>query len=380
MIDILSTIKEAAKESSAFESHAAKELSLEERLLYLQGLALIMNANGDMHEEKKNYLLTLIISLEVDESILDSCIDFANKPDTNIVQSILKYFRRKPIAQLFLFDAFMISVRDGAISVSEKNIIDELALQFEVSKGLYSDIFDFFCHVRNKNWQDSALYFNTHLLQPKFFSHILKYYEVNFNELTQRSKKISKRKILANTKDKIKYGFNNEVLLPLLQSKISRREATVQNGIFISTDMNDVNLRTIKLGYDQLNESLYIELPHLINDNDLIEYYYNSLGITEVERYMLEDGSKTVISSNVDKNKRILNLEKKYTEGSLIDINGILFGYKKYKGRPDIVGLSSIYSTTMKNFEHIKKYKELMLHSSLTDKTIQGTLYRVFNK
>ncbi|TOH63407.1 hypothetical protein CGI76_24645, partial [Vibrio parahaemolyticus] len=75
--------------------------------------------------------------------------------------------------------------------------------------------------------------------------------------------------------------------LPLLQSKISRREATVQNGIFISTDMNDVNLRTIKLGYDKLNESLYIEIPHLINDNDLIEYYYNSLGITEVERYML---------------------------------------------------------------------------------------------
>ncbi|TOP72162.1 hypothetical protein CGH09_24250, partial [Vibrio parahaemolyticus] len=73
---------------------------------------------------------------------------------------------------------------------------------------------------------------------------------------------------LANTKDKIKYGFNNEVLLPLLQSKISRREATVQNGIFISTDMNDVNLRTIKLGYDKLNESLYIEIPHLINDND----------------------------------------------------------------------------------------------------------------
>ncbi|EJL6727515.1 hypothetical protein NMS00_004914, partial [Vibrio alginolyticus] len=175
MIDILSTIKEAAKESCAFESHAAKELSLEERLLYLQGLALIMNANGDMHEEKKNYLLTLIISLEVDESIIDSCMDFANKPDKNIVQSILKYFKRKPIAQLFLFDAFMISVRDGDISVSEKNIIDELALQFEVSKGLYSDIFDFFCRVRNKNWQDSALYFNTHLLQPKFFSHILKY-------------------------------------------------------------------------------------------------------------------------------------------------------------------------------------------------------------
>ncbi|EII3144758.1 TPA: TerB family tellurite resistance protein [Vibrio parahaemolyticus] len=378
MIDILSTIKEAAKENNAFENHAAKELSLEERLLYLQGLALIMNADGEMHEDEKNYLLILVKSLELDESIIDSCIEFANQPDKNIVQSILKYFKRKPIAQLFLFDAFMISVRDGDISVSEKNVIDELASQFEVPKGTYRDIFDFFCHVKNKNWQDSALYFNTYLLSPKFFSHILKYYEVNLNDLTQRSKEISKRRILANIKDKIKDGFDNEVLLPLLQSKISRREATVQNGMLISADMSDVKLKSIKLGYDQLNESLYVELPSLINDNTLIEYYYNSLGITEIERYMLEDGSKNIISSNVDQNKRILNLTTKFTEGSLIDINGILCGYKKYKGKPDIVGLSSIYSTTMKNFDQIKKYKELMLHSSLTDKTIQGTLYRIF--
>ncbi|TOD75416.1 hypothetical protein CGJ57_15920 [Vibrio parahaemolyticus] len=377
MIDILSTIKEAAKENNAFENHAAKELSLEERLLYLQGLALIMNADGEMHEDEKNYLLILVKSLELDESIIDSCIEFANQPDKNIVQSILKYFKRKPIAQLFLFDAFMISVRDGDISVSEKNVIDELASQFEVPKGTYRDIFDFFCHVKNKNWQDSALYFNTYLLSPKFFSHILKYYEVNLNDLTQRSKEISKRRILANIKDKIKDGFDNEVLLPLLQSKISRREATVQNGMLISADMSDVKLKSIKLGYDQLNESLYVELPSLINDNTLIEYYY-SLGITEIERYMLEDGSKNIISSNVDQNKRILNLTTKFTEGSLIDINGILCGYKKYKGKPDIVGLSSIYSTTMKNFDQIKKYKELMLHSSLTDKTIQGTLYRIF--
>ncbi len=378
MIDILSTIKEAAKENNAFENHAAKELSLEERLLYLQGLALIMNADGEMHEDEKNYLLILVKSLELDESIIDSCIEFANQPDKNIVQSILKYFKRKPIAQLFLFDAFMISVRDGDISVSEKNVIDELASQFEVPKGTYRDIFDFFCHVKNKNWQDSALYFNTYLLSPKFFSHILKYYEVNLNDLTQRSKEISKRRILANIKDKIKDGFDNEVLLPLLQSKISRREATVQNGMLISADMSDVKLKSIKLGYDQLNESLYVELPSLINDNTLIEYYYNNLGITEIERYMLEDGSKNIISSNVDQNKRILNLTTKFTEGSLIDINGILCGYKKYKGKPDIVGLSSIYSTTMKNFDQIKKYKELMLHSSLTDKTIQGTLYRIF--
>ncbi|EGR1976318.1 TerB family tellurite resistance protein, partial [Vibrio parahaemolyticus] len=259
MIDILSTIKEAAKENNAFENHAAKELSLEERLLYLQGLALIMNADGEMHEDEKNYLLILVKSLELDESIIDSCIEFANQPDKNIVQSILKYFKRKPIAQLFLFDAFMISVRDGDISVSEKNVIDELASQFEVPKGTYRDIFDFFCHVKNKNWQDSALYFNTYLLSPKFFSHILKYYEVNLNDLTQRSKEISKRRILANIKDKIKDGFDNEVLLPLLQSKISRREATVQNGMLISADMSDVKLKSIKLGYDQLNESLYVE-------------------------------------------------------------------------------------------------------------------------
>ncbi|OOF05540.1 hypothetical protein BZG81_05430, partial [Salinivibrio sp. MA607] len=128
-------IKEAAKESNAFLNHAAKFLPLEDRVLYLQGLALVMNADGRIHEEEKNYLLILVNSFELDESLIDICVDFAQQPDKSTIQSILKCFKRKPIAQLFLFDALMISYRDGDMSQKEKEVIDELAFQFEVAKG-----------------------------------------------------------------------------------------------------------------------------------------------------------------------------------------------------------------------------------------------------
>ena len=45
--DILDMLNEATKEADVFESHPARELSLEDRLLYLNGLAIVNNADGD---------------------------------------------------------------------------------------------------------------------------------------------------------------------------------------------------------------------------------------------------------------------------------------------------------------------------------------------
>ncbi|XNJ85054.1 hypothetical protein AB6C47_009655 [Vibrio cyclitrophicus] len=394
MSDILNSIREAAKESSVFENHAAKELSLEGRLLYLQGLALVMNADGEIHEEEKDYLLILIKSLDLDESIIDTCSDFANQPDKDTIQSILKYFKRKPIAQLFLFDAFMMSYRNGGISVSEKYVIDELAVQFEVAKGIYSDIFDFFCYVKNKKWQDSTLYFNANLLSPKFFGHILKYYEVNLDELTKHSKETSRRIILANIKDKMNGGLNNEVLLPLLQSKIDRREVIVQNGVLIIPKLNDIKLTSIKIGFHALNDILYVDSPALIDSNELKKYFFDNVGLNEVDRYRLEGGNQMVTSSRVNNNVRVLNLTNKVKSDGLIDINGTLWKYKKISNsstaslflgvsaivtdKNDVESGSFIVCSSQKDFTQIEDLTKIRLHHSLTNNGTSGELLRFF--
>ncbi|MCA0936654.1 TerB family tellurite resistance protein [Vibrio alginolyticus] len=380
MLDILSAIKEAAKESNAFENHPAKELSLEERLLYLQGLALVMNSDGEIHPEETDYLLILIRSLDLDESVLESCIEFSKQPDKNTIQSILKTFRRKPIAQLFIFDALMLSYRDGQISESEKEVIDELALQFEVIKGTYSDIYDLFCHIKNKNWEGSALYFNTHLLNHKFFNHILDYYEVDLDEVSKHAKEISKKKIIINIKDKVREGVSNEVLLPFFQSKIDRGQASVQSGVLIIPEVKYVKLSSLKLGYDQISKCLYIDSYILVKDIVVLNYFYNSVDVTIEDRYILMGGTKKIIKSQISHNNRVLSLETKLTEGSLIDISGVLWEYKAYRGKCDLFGESIMYSTSKRDFKHIENYDCLILHTSLTDKSVRGSLTRVIGE
>ncbi|MCG9697431.1 TerB family tellurite resistance protein [Shewanella sp. Isolate11] len=378
MDDILSLIKKAAKESKAFENHAAKELSLEGRLLYLQGLSLVMNADSEIHEEEKDYLLILIKSLDLDESIIDNCIEFSNEPDKSTIQSILKYFKRKPIAQLFLFDAFMMSYRDGVISTQEKKIIDELARQFEVAKGIYSDIFDLFCYIKNKNWQDCSLYFSAFFLNPKHFIHIFDYYDVNLDNVSKEIKETSKRKTLACIKGKIEDGISNEVLLPFLQSKIDRREASVKNGFYIVSELENLNLNTLGIDYNKLDETLYTDSLHLVKDSSVVNYFFDSIGITSVERYKLDGGSKKVISSKILNNKRVLSLSSKFDEGCLVDIEGTLWAYKKGRGYNNILGGKSITSNTKINFSQLADVKELQLHCSLTDKSSAGRLIKFY--
>ena len=154
-----------------------------------------MNADGEIHQEEKEYIRILIKSFEMDESILDSFVEFAQRPDKDTVQAFFRTFRRRPIAQLFLFDALMMTRRDDTVDEREKAVVDKIAEQLEVRKGTYSDIFDLFCHMKNKDWDESALYFSSCLLNPEHFKHLLEYFEVNFDDLMIRTESLQKKRL-----------------------------------------------------------------------------------------------------------------------------------------------------------------------------------------
>ncbi|MAD73893.1 MULTISPECIES: hypothetical protein [unclassified Pseudoalteromonas] len=125
-LDMLATFMEATKEPSAFENHPIAQQGIEGQLLYLQGLALVMNADNDIHDTEVEYLQILINSFSLDNSVLDDVVDFAKAPDKAIIQAFVAYYRRKPLAQLFLFDALMMTRRDNQVhgkrnAFSERN-------------------------------------------------------------------------------------------------------------------------------------------------------------------------------------------------------------------------------------------------------------------
>ncbi|EGQ9599396.1 hypothetical protein F3R80_23410, partial [Vibrio parahaemolyticus] len=264
MLDILDIINEATKEANSFENHAAKDLSLEERLLYLQGIALVMNADGMIHPEEKEFIRILIKSFEMDESILESVVEFAQCPDKDTVQAFFRTFRRRPISQLFLFDALVMTRRDENVAERENAVVDKIAEQLEVLKGTYQDIFDLFCHIKNKDWEESSLYFSSHLLNPEYFRHLLDYYEVDFEGLLERTKNIRNKRVLEIFKSRVnslsesnemKITLNNDVVLPIIQSGIDRGEVKVFMGKIIFPEEKESELSTVGFGYHQESKS-----------------------------------------------------------------------------------------------------------------------------
>lgn len=289
--DILDVINEATKEADAFEGHPAADFTMEEQLLYLNGLALVMNADGHIDDTEKEYIRILIKSMSLDESILDDMVSFAKAPDKDTVQAFFRTFRRRPVAQLFLFDALMMTRRDGKVEDKEKAVVDKIADQLEILKGTQQDIFDLFCHIKNRNWQESALYFSSHLLNPDHFKHLLAYHEVEFDALMAETAEIRSNRLIEVIKQKVDIdaldweplvycNSNNmpdateisttlisnivtlDLILPFLQSKLDRKELRINGDevLLIKDGIEQAygSLTDLTLSYDKETDAFFV--------------------------------------------------------------------------------------------------------------------------
>ncbi|MCG9697432.1 hypothetical protein [Shewanella sp. Isolate11] len=354
MLDILDVINKATKEANSFENHAAKHLTLEERLLYLQGLALVMNADGEIHPEEKEYIRILIKSFEMDESILESFEEFAQCPDKDTVQAFFRTFRRRQIAQLFLFDALTMTRRDDSVDEREKAVVDKIAEELEVLKGTYQDIFDLFCHIKNKDWAESAWYFSSHLLNPEHFRHLLDYYEVDFDDLLERTEKMRNKRVLQIFKsrlnlsletDELEVELHNDIVLPIIQTAINRGEIQVFMDKLVFSEEQETELSEVGFGYLQECKSLYLKHEKIISDRNTTLFLSNFLGLNSVDFYEFIFGGDNLIRGEIDKEcNRRLNLSSSFEDDKLIAVGDKLFKYIN-NGSYSIEGQSEIYSS-----------------------------------
>ncbi|WP_339690262.1 TerB family tellurite resistance protein [uncultured Pseudoalteromonas sp.] len=289
--DILDVINDATKEADAFEGHPAADFTMEEQLLYLNGLALVMNADGHIDDSEKEYIRILIKSMNLDQSILDDMVTFAKAPDKDTVQAFFRTFRRRPVAQLFLFDALMMTRRDGKVEDKEKAVVDKIADQLEILKGTQQDIFDLFCHIKNRNWQESALYFSSHLLNPDHFKHLLAYHEIEFDALMAETAEIRSNRLIEVIKQKVDIDaleweplvyrddrcmpdateitttfISNivtlDLILPFLQSKLDRKELRINaDEVLLIKDGEEHSygsLTDLTLSYDKETDAFFV--------------------------------------------------------------------------------------------------------------------------
>jgi uncharacterized tellurite resistance protein B-like protein len=263
--DIIDIIEEATKEADAFENHPVKELSIAEQILYLNGLGLVMNADGEIHNSETEYLRILIKSIGLDESILQEVIKFSTSPDKDTVQEFFQCFKRKPINQLFLFDALAVTRRDGKVDEKETKVVNVIADKLEILKGTQKDIFDLFCHITHKNWEESSVYFSSHLLNPKHFKHLLDYHSVNFDDLMNETKALRDKRLSTIIQGKSLQNngtsiFTHEILIPHLQSELDRGAAYVVAGKFgFNDDDLECSLQEMGVGYCSEENLLFLE-------------------------------------------------------------------------------------------------------------------------
>lgn len=387
MLDILDVINEATKEANSFENHAAKDLTLEERLLYLQGLALVMNADGEIHPEEKEYIRILIKSFEMDESILDSFVEFAQRPDKDTVQEFFRTFKRRPIAQLFLFDALMMTRRDDSVDDRETAVVDKIAEQLEVRKGVYHDIFYLFCHIKNKDWDESVLYFSYHLLNANYFSHILDYYEIKLDELIERTDELRRDFIFRKLRGKLSLKINennasveltSSVVTPMLQAMIDRGEVRILGDRVIFGNNEELELSTIGLKYNPERKYLQISEEKSFSYTTLTNKFFKKLTITNNSDFctLFSIESDRIIFGTLDsESDLIINLNKEVRENSLLLYNGKLWNCEQGK-KYDFIGKDKLYNLT-NDFVKKEEVKRIILHYGNNDNDVRGYLNQI---
>jgi hypothetical protein len=168
----------------------------------------------------------------------------------------------------------MMTRRDGKVHEKEMPLVNAIANQLEILKGTQQDIFDLFCHIKNRNWQESALYFSSHLLNPEHFKHLLTYYEISFDELMEETKEIRQGRLIDILKpkliDSVEWGAFNCEGSSQKATLITKKPATILS-VISSAISNALILPWLQLMLDKGALRVTKEQVKILENKDGVE-------------------------------------------------------------------------------------------------------------
>lgn len=151
MSKIASLLKKSKKEKLIFNNHPCKDLDLESKINYLNGLSLVINEDDEINSKEKDYLLSLIHTFNFEKEQLDDLIDFAKDPDEETVLNIFKSFNTDEIKNSFLLDSMLIAYSDGRLCNKETELIKLYSSFLEVDENVYSHLEKLSYAINNKD-------------------------------------------------------------------------------------------------------------------------------------------------------------------------------------------------------------------------------------
>lgn len=217
MIDIIDFVEDLTRESTAFAHHPMCSFELEDKILYLNGISLLITVDGNIHKKEQDYLTILIKSFGLALDQVDEILSFAQNPDKDTMQTFFRRFRDQEISWTVLLDCIMMAHHDGHFHEKEQIIIDSISenLNIEVSKK--AEIEELFIRLNNKDWTKSSTFFLENTIHQKYLKYILTYFNTTLDELLHRSEFPMPKKI---TWENIKYSNNED--LDVNETKITQ--------------------------------------------------------------------------------------------------------------------------------------------------------------
>jgi uncharacterized tellurite resistance protein B-like protein len=196
-VAVLNLLKKVKVQTLSFEKHPCRDLDMEIKVHYLNGLALVAQEDGNFCEKEKEYLSILINSFELDKETLEEYVEFAQNPDEERLIEMMNVFATKDIKYNFMIDAMMVAQRDGNFDEAEQAIIEQYFEMFKITEDEAKDLTSLFEMFYVQDGNGLFRYFgkqdkyDTFLIKKELFQYLVDYYKIDFEyELKEDEKRI----------------------------------------------------------------------------------------------------------------------------------------------------------------------------------------------
>ncbi|MDD3052212.1 MAG: SUMF1/EgtB/PvdO family nonheme iron enzyme [Candidatus Cloacimonetes bacterium] len=123
--NLINKEKKEIEKKRKMTCHPVAKESIENKINYLNGLALMMNVDGQITDDEKEFFYQLIEAFELTDSLLEEFLSFAENPDHEQIVQLLKDLSASEKTKFFfMFDNFKMANLHGDVTPEETELIN----------------------------------------------------------------------------------------------------------------------------------------------------------------------------------------------------------------------------------------------------------------
>ncbi len=154
---IVDKFDELEQQTKVIKNHPLADESIELKIAYLDGLALMMNEDANIDKKELDFLKLMTRSFSLGEAACDDLVLFAKSPDDQRVKTSFEILQDNPnIRLLFMIDVIMMAHKDSIVKKVEEELIGKYATMLNIELELKQDLQKIVKNLIDKNSKELA--------------------------------------------------------------------------------------------------------------------------------------------------------------------------------------------------------------------------------